>query len=272
MRADPQQVAIQNLRCDRSEDYVVLARLQIRLLAALSKEIPTDDDRPPENPLGVLEWSYPNLGELIRGRSVLDLGCGFGDQAAAMKRKYGCQVTGVDTDEMYLKEAVRRYGQECEFLGNVPDQRQWDVVVSINAMEHYPDPGGVLSLMMSAVRPGGRVLITFGPLWWAPYGSHTSYFCRIPWLQLWFTERAIMTVRSKYRDDGAMRFEDCRAGLNRMSVRKFERLIRNYNARTRYVAVKRMQILTHIPILRELFTNQAICEITRDPHFSQVQA
>lgn len=243
----------------------MLVGLQTRILGALSHEEPVDDGSRGSlaEPLEVLEWSYPNLYQLIAGKTVLDLGCAFGDQAAAISRKYGCKVTGVDTDEGYLAEAIRRYGDECEFIRAVPPGRQWDVVVSINSMEHYPDPKRAIEDMLAAVKPGGKILITFGPLWWAPRGSHTNYFCRIPWLQLWFSERAIMIVRSRYRQDGAMRFEDCQGGLNRMSVRKFERLIDGYDAAVRYVAVKRLQFLTHIPVLRELFTNQAIAEITR---------
>lgn len=180
-----------------------------------------------------------------------------------MTRKYGCKVTGVDTDRGYLAEAIRRYGEECEFLTAIPSGPQWDVVLSINSMEHYPDPKRTLDDMLRATKPGGKILITFGPLWWAPWGSHMQFFCRVPWIQLWFCERAIMTVRSKYRPDGAMRFEDCQGGLNRMSVRQFESLINGYNADVRYIAVKHLQPLTHIPVLRELFTNHAIAELTR---------
>lgn len=60
----------------------MLAGLQARILSALSHEVPVDDGarEPVAEPLAVLEWSYPNLRDLIAGRTVLDLGCAFGDQ------------------------------------------------------------------------------------------------------------------------------------------------------------------------------------------------
>lgn len=242
----------------------MLTGMQVRILDFLSHEVPVDDGshEPVENPLRILEWSYPNLAQLIAGKSVLDFGCAFGDQSAAMTRKYACRVTGVDTEESYLAEAIRRYGAICEFSATVPRARRWDVVVSINAMEHYPEPKRILEEMLSAATPGGKVLITFGPPWWAPYGSHMHFIWRIPWLQLWFNEEAIMTSRSRHRQDGAMRFEECQEGLNKMSLRKFENLTRAYRPNVRYVAVKRLQCLAHIPVVREFFTNHVICEIT----------
>jgi ubiquinone/menaquinone biosynthesis C-methylase UbiE len=38
-----------------------------------------------------------NLGELVRNHDVLDFGCGFGDQAAALAREFAALVTGLDT-------------------------------------------------------------------------------------------------------------------------------------------------------------------------------
>jgi len=248
----------------------MLTDIQTRILSAFSREVQVDDGSSAavEGPLKILEWSYPNLREMIAGKTILDFGCGYGDQAAAMVRKYGAIVTGVDSDDGYLAEGIRRYSGECELLKAVPPGRKWDVVTSINCMEHYPDPGAALDQMLEAVKPGGKILMTFGPLWWAPWGSHMNFFCQIPWLQLWFSEKAIMAVRSKYRNDGAVRFEECREGLNRMSVRKFERLmqLKRSSAKSisvRLSAVKRIQFLTHIPVLRELFTSHIIAELDR---------
>ena len=98
----------------------------------------------------------------------------------------------------------------------------------------------------------------FGPPWWAPYGAHMRFFCPIPWVQLWFSERTIMAVRSRYRRDGAKRYEDVESGINKMSLAKFERIIRQSGLsvlQRRYFGVKKIEVLTKIPLMRELTTN-----------------
>ena len=66
-----------------------------------------------------------------------------------------------------------------------------------------------------------------------------------------------MAVRSRYRKDGAKRYEEVESGLNKMSLRKFERLIGQSGltlVRYKYVGVKKMHWLTKIPVVRELTT------------------
>ena len=92
-------------------------------------------------------------------------------------------------------------------------------------MEHFPDPAAVLHQMKRLIHDNGKILITFGPPWYAPYCAHMHFFCKVPWINIWFSERTIMRVRSLYRDDGAERFVDVEKGLNKMSLKKFENVI-----------------------------------------------
>lgn len=107
-------------------------------------------------------------------------------------------------------------------------------------------------------------MITFGCPWFSPYGSHMHFFCKLPWVNLIFPERTVMRVRSLYRNDGAMRYEDVESGLNKMSVAKFERIIANAGMRVlfrRYTGVKGYDFLTRLPVLRELFVNRIDCAL-----------
>jgi SAM-dependent methyltransferase len=236
-----------------------------RILASLCKppSAVTYDDpaalarRPvPEDALKTLRREFPNLGELVRNRDVLDYGCGFGDQAAAMAREFAARVTALDTHVGLLAAARQCHGHLARFTNRL-DGETYDVVVSQDAMEHFDDPRAALSAMATALRPGGLLLLTFGPPWWAPYGSHMRYFCPIPWLQLWFSEKTVMAVRSRYRRDGAKRYQEVEGGLNKLSLRRFERIVHDSGLRLvecRYVAVKNIPYLTRVPIVRELAT------------------
>jgi SAM-dependent methyltransferase len=211
--------------------------------------VPTGKD-----PLCVLRAAYPDLNSLIRGKSVLDFGCGHGDQAAALA-KYA-RVTGLDTNLAALARARANHAG-VPFVSSLDAEDGFDVVISQNAMEHFPDPGSVLESMRDALVPNGLALITFGPPWYAPYGSHMHFFCRIPWLNLLFPEKTVMAVRAKFRHDGAQRYTEVESGLNKMSLAKFERLICESGFEMmwrKYTGIRGMAWLTRIPVIRELCT------------------
>lgn len=210
----------------------------------------------PVDPLENLRREFANLGELVRNRDVLDFGCGFGDQAAALASEFAARVTGLDAHAGVLAAARQRYGHLACFTSCL-GRETYDVIVSQDAMEHFDKPRLALNAMAAALRPGGLILLTFGPPWWAPYGAHMRYFCPIPWLQLWFSEKTVMAVRARYRHDGARHYEEVEGGLNKLSLRTFERIVRTSGLRLiecRYVAVKKMQFLTKVPLIRELAT------------------
>ena len=86
-----------------------------------------------------------------------------------------------------------------------------------------------------------------------------GFFTKLPWVHLIFPERVVMAVRSRYRNDGAKTYS---VALAKMSIRKFEGLIRKSGLRVRhcrYDAVRGLNFLAHVPILRELFINRVSC-------------
>jgi SAM-dependent methyltransferase len=140
-------------------------------------------------------------------------------------------------------------------------------VISLNSFEHFPDPGDALAEMTSLLRPGGLLLITFGPPWFAPYGSHMHFFTRVPWVNLLFSEAVVMQVRQRYRPDGALRYEDVESGLNKMTVRRFEELVERSGLTLEhraYRGIRGLNLLTRIPVLRELCTTN-VAVILRRP-------
>ena len=200
--------------------------------------------------------------ELCAGKDILDFGCGFGDQVSELSRS--ANVTGIDTNLYTLKEARARH-PNCKFVSELGADK-YDVILSQDAMEHFPDPERALSTMIDALRPGGKILITFGPPWFSPYGAHMHYFCRIPWLHLLFPERAVMVVRAQFRSDGAKRYEEVESGLNKMSIRRFEKLIDRSGlvvARKQYTVIRKIDLLSSIPMLRELVINNVSVVLMR---------
>lgn len=67
-----------------------------------------------------------------------------------------------------------------------------------------------------------------------------------------------MAVRSRFRDDGAQRYEEVRSGLNRMTLAKVETIIRNSGLRTEYTyyfATKGLPVVDRLPYVREFFVS-----------------
>lgn len=226
----------------------------------------------PGEELAILRGEFPDFSAIVSGRRVADFGCGTGEQAIALARDEGCDVVGIDSNPATLAKArARAEGQRLagrvQFVERVtPDlEGTFDVVISQNAMEHYPDPDQVVALMTRLIRPDGVLMVTFGPPWYAPFGSHMHYFCTVPWLNLLFSERTVMRVRSRYRSDGAQRYVDVESGLNKMSVARFERVVARAGVQMkyrRYGCVKGLDFLGNIPLLRELFVNQVSCVLS----------
>jgi len=233
-----------------------------------------------ENALAFLEEEIPDIRSMIEGKVVLDFGCGYGFQVVAMAKYWNAaKCIGVDIVQRYVDRA-RQLAQEHGvqekvefFCPSLPPglEERVDVVLSLNSFEHYANPKDVLYKMIEIVQPGGKVIITFGPLWYSPHGGHMIFMTSLPWFHLIFKEATIMRVRADYRNDGAKRFEEVEGGLNRMSLRRFERILaeacRERGVRVdrlRYRSVKRIPIVTRIPIIRELLTNHATCILLKE--------
>lgn len=222
------------------------------------------------NALDPLRAHFPDLAELVRGKRVVDFGCGTGWQSAALAREGAAFVLGVDTNPRSLagaREVAARAGlgdDRVAFAPEVPEALRgtFDVVISQDSMEHFADPDAVLRVMRSAIHPEGRILISFGPPWYAPSGSHMHFFTRVPWVNLLFSERTVMAVRSRFRSDGARRYEEVESGLNRMSLAKFERVTARSGMRMlrqSYRCVRGVDVLAAAPGVRELFVNHVSC-------------
>jgi SAM-dependent methyltransferase len=201
--------------------------LGYRLLRALAPRVSSDDVETAysdASKIGVL------LGESIwdelRGKDVLDFGCGKGEQATELALRGAKSVFGLD-----ILEGDLAIGRRRAIAAGVADRVSFgtgctepvDAIISLDAFEHFEDPASILVLMHTLLKPGGRIYASFGPTWYHPYGGHL--FSVFPLAHLVFTERALIRWRSEFKTDGATRFHEVEGGLNRMTIGRFERLV-----------------------------------------------
>jgi len=248
------------------KDVSNLEKLAIAILGRLSRPPGSPDyamkgvDYVDTDPLARATAVFPDFRDVIAGKRVLDFGCGRGYQAAAMADS-GALVTGVDISRQDLaiaKKTIR--GRNVKLFESIQTGSEYDVIYSQNSMEHWTEPSAILRLLSDRLASAGRLYITFAPPWYAPYGAHMGFFTKVPWVHLIFPERVVMAVRSRYRNDSANTYSS--VALAKMSIRKFESLIRKSGLRIlhcRYDAVRGLNFLPHIPMLRELFINRVSC-------------
>ena len=133
---------------------------------------PTSEFKPLHqiNPLR-LDWIERLVGASgVRGKQVLDVGCGGGILAEAMARRGATQVLGIDLAEKPLKVA-QLHALEAG-IGNI-DYREvavealaieqpaaFDVVTCMEMLEHVPDPASVVRACATLVKPGGQVFFS----------------------------------------------------------------------------------------------------------------
>jgi 2-polyprenyl-3-methyl-5-hydroxy-6-metoxy-1,4-benzoquinol methylase len=109
--------------------------------------------------------------DLSHGKRLLDVACGAGGPALRIAQLTGCSIAGIDVHEHALKNAADLakecgLGERAEFCAadasrSLPfDDKSFDVVTCIDAINHFPDRLRVLNEWSRLLKPGGRVLFT----------------------------------------------------------------------------------------------------------------
>lgn len=244
---------------------VIGGTLGYGLLRALSREAPTALDGSAYAQKSKLETLLgQGLWREINGKVVIDFGCGTGHEAVEMASRGAGQVIGIDIQEHFLAEARRHAAAAgvtgCCTFTQQPSQLA-DLIVSVDAFEHFADPDAILRTMRTMLKPNGAVLASFGPTWYHPLGGHL--FSVFPWAHLIFTEKALIRWRADFRGDGATRFEEVAGGLNRMTIARFEDIVARSPFRLaslETVPIRRLERL-HYRLTREFTTAVVRCKL-----------
>lgn len=166
-----------------------------------------------------------DIWDEFANKTVIDFGCEGGIDSVEIAQ-HGARVIGIDLYENSLERArqrARTAGVEdrCSFV--LETREKVDVIMSLDAFEHFTDPAAVLKIMKNLLKPDGYVLACFGPTWFHPLGGHG--FSIFPWAHLVFTEAAFMRWYSEFAPEKPTSFSEVRSGLNKMTIRRFQKII-----------------------------------------------
>ena len=106
----------------------------------------------PLHQINPLRLNYIDQRSPIKGKQVLDVGCGGGILSESMALK-GAQVTGIDMGDAPLNVArlhALENNVEVDYLQITAEDlaqkrpQQWDIVTCMEMLEHVPDPASVI--------------------------------------------------------------------------------------------------------------------------------
>jgi 2-polyprenyl-6-hydroxyphenyl methylase/3-demethylubiquinone-9 3-methyltransferase len=122
----------------------------------------------PLHVLNPVRLDYVDEKASLRGKRVLDVGCGGGILSEAMARR-GAEVTGIDlapqtidVAELHALESqlTIRYVREAAETHAAHSAGAYDVVTCMEMLEHVPEPASVLHALHDLVRPGGDIFVS----------------------------------------------------------------------------------------------------------------
>lgn len=198
------------------------------------------------------DWS------LIRGKRVLDFGCGTGP-LSLLCAEHGAQaVIGIDLSSKNIDRArqipagdlnLRFMLEESTSRISLSDASV-DVIVCFDVMEHVMDYESIIVEWARVLSPGGCVLIWWS-VWWHPYGHHFHTMIPLPWVHVLMSDESLFRVAARIYDTpqfqpriwhfdedgtrkpnpykGRVHFDD----LNKLTIRKFDEVSKRAGFRQR---------------------------------------
>jgi len=197
----------------------------------------------------------------------------------------GGKVTGCDINADVIEFANNKLNTRFPHLKNklsfeccdIKDLKQYDfdLILSKDAFEHIIPLKDVLNEIILRLKPDGKILIGFGPLYNSPYGDHRRTKSIIPWGHLIFSERTIVSRINKRANNRIKSIYDL--GLNKYSLRYFDELLHSCGLRVDFYRVNASNnpfslaftLVSKIPFLREYFSHNVYCILSKDSEYME---
>lgn len=129
------------------------------------------------------EWhQLKPLFPLLQGKTVLDLGCGYGWHCRFSAEQGAVRVLGIDLSEKMIEEAKKRHSEPrieyrvCGIEAYEYPNETWDCVVSNLALHYMEDIEQIFQKVYKTLTPGGIFLMNIEhPVYTAGVGQDWLY-------------------------------------------------------------------------------------------------
>ena len=104
----------------------------------------------------------------LKGKSILDIGCGGGILCEAMAEK-GAEVTGIDMAEqslkvarMHLHESQLEVDYQLSTIEALAEKKteKYDIITCLEMLEHVPDPDSIIASAITLLNPEGQLFLS----------------------------------------------------------------------------------------------------------------
>lgn len=196
----------------------------------------------------------------LKGKDVLDFGCGMGHMSLWFAKQMGAKVDGVDIDENHLiiaQELNKKYQvPNVHFsLQNIitsPIEKQYDFIFLNDVIEHIISDWvqNVLDvLILNNLKPGGIIFFSYPP-WEGPHAGHLQPATKIPWVHFLPHSMVLKIIERKNTQlVGRHNLLEHYLELNHMSHKKLTGLLKKYNLKQ--VFRKSHTKFNNIPFLKD---------------------
>lgn len=229
-------------------------------------------------------WQFFDLWELT-WKKILDIWCGWWWKSIYIAEKYNCFVTGIDLNLNFLNEAngflSKKWLQnQVNFksesaLDTSFEDNSFDIVIMSDVIEHIPNTENLFEEVYRLLRSWWYILFDFAP-YYHYFWHHIWDTIRIPWLHVITSESFRIdlykkSLESKPDKDKRLdlriwqnsSWKESFVYLNGITRKKFETIIskeiwRYSESKITYFMLKKLDFLSKVPILRELFIKHIV--------------
>jgi len=108
------------------------------------------------------DWIAPLKLDDLRGKEVLECGCGGGQHTAFME-PYARLITAVDLNTADLARTRKQADSHTTYveadIAAMDLKKRFDIVLSIGVVHHTDDPDHTVANMIRHLKPGGRLVL-----------------------------------------------------------------------------------------------------------------
>jgi 2-polyprenyl-3-methyl-5-hydroxy-6-metoxy-1,4-benzoquinol methylase len=137
-----------------SERVLYLLSKNPGTVAATSRYVEPTTQWDGGNALTELRGAFPDLDAIVRGKRILDYGCGDGFQSVALAQQGASFVMGIDIAAQRVEHGKRLAGAMTNVTFGTRADGMFDVAISLNSFEHFPQPEESLRELARAMLPG----------------------------------------------------------------------------------------------------------------------
>lgn len=204
----------------------------------------------------------------FEGKNILDFGSGSGYLSICLAECGAKKVIGLEIEENYtvfstynLENNFSQY-RDCVTYQNTGldglEDESFEIIISKDVLEHVADLSGTLVNLVKKLKPGGSLILGFGPLWFSPFGDHgvskKVLGFTLPWLHLMLSEKTLLKGINKERShlgqSPVLSIKDY--GMNQMSFREIKEILFSLELKLEYFNINTTQskarYLNFIPV------------------------